>query len=441
MSRRANTSLRRELGLFALIAYGVGDILGAGIYALVGEIAGIAGTASWVAFGIALFVAALTALSYAELGSRFPRSGGESYFCLQAYQSPSLALLVGWLVLCSGIVSLATVSRAFVGYVSELFGETPSTVAEFTAILLFLIVLGGINFWGIQQSSKTNVLCTAVEASGLLLVIAVGITFLAANAGAKEANVVVERAAWPAWTSIGQGAAVAFFAFIGFEDMVNVAEEVRSPERNLPIAIIVALLLAGAVYVAVVWVATAVVPPADLAASQAPMLAVVQRAAPAIPAWSFTIVALFAVANTGLLNFIMASRLLYGMAQQGLVFDWLSHVHTRTSTPHWSIAIVFIGALTLAVSGTLVYLAGTTSVLLLTVFLSVNLSLVSIKHRDSTTRRAFQIPIVVPILAAAASGMLIAFVPPTSLLSAAIVFAMGVLLVVVRRMRHAENNG
>jgi APA family basic amino acid/polyamine antiporter len=438
MERSANGKLRRTLGLTALISYGVGDILGAGIYALVGKIAGIAGPASWLAFCVALAVAALTALSYAELGSRFPRSGGESFFCQQAFRSSGLALLVGWLVLSSGVVSLATVSRAFSGYAFELIAVAPSPMLELASVFLFLVILGGINFRGIQQSSRANIVCTVVEAAGLLFVIAVGIAFLATDVPepvADESNAVN----WPTWMAIGQAAAVAFFAFIGFEDMVNVAEEVRSPKRNIPIAIIAALLIAGTVYIAVVWVATAVVPPAELANSQAPLLEVVRRAAPAVPIWSFTTVALFAVANTGLLNFVMASRLLYGMSQQGLVPDWLGQVHAGTKTPHVSIVIVFVAALALASSGTLVLLAGTTSALLLTVFLSVNLALVAIKRRDPGERGGFRIPIGVPMVAAIASAVLICFVPLKSLLSGAVVIALGVVLVLLR-MRHLSRS-
>ena len=434
MDPPTDSNLRRELGLFALIAYGVGDILGAGIYALVGKIAGIAGPASWVAFGVALLVASLTALSYAELGRRFPRSGGESFFCQQAFRSPSAALLIGWLVLCSGVVSLATVSRAFAGYLLELFGVGRSAPLESLSILLFIIVLGAINFRGIRQSSFTNVLCTFVEATGLLLVIVVGIAFIAGSKPA-EASTVPPPATWPHWMAIGQAASVAFFAFIGFEDMVNVAEEVRSPERNMPIAIVAALVIAGTVYIAVVWVATAVVPPGELSSSQAPLLTVVQRAAPAIPAWLFSTIALFAVANTGLLNFVMASRLLYGMARQELVPDWLGHVHKGTNTPHWSIVAVLIAAIAVALSGTLTYLAGTTSALLLVVFLSVNVALVFIKKGNPHELSRFKVPIALPILAAVATIALIGFVPGTSLLSGAVVVAIGGVLVLIRLLR------
>lgn len=433
MNEPTNTNLRRELGLLALIFYGVGDILGAGIYALVGKIAGIAGAASWLAFCFALAVAALTALSYAELGSRFPRSGGESYFCQRAFQMPFLAFVVGWLVFCSGVVSLATVSRAFVGYLFELAAVTTSTTLEFLAIALFLTVLGGINFWGIKQSSRANILCTTIEASGLLLVILSGVAFLLTNDRVPMIEAPREFEAWPAWTAIGQAAAVAFFAFIGFEDMVNVAEEVRSPERNLPIAILVAVVIAGGVYIAVVWVATAVVPATELASSQAPLLVVIQRAAPAVPAWLFTTIALFAVANTGLLNFIMASRLLYGMAQQRLIPVSLGRVHATKKTPHVAILCVFTAAFVLAFSGTLVYLAGATSALLLAVFLTTNLSLLSIKRNEEKTDLGFRLPIIVPAMAAIASVGLIGFLPANSMFIAVSVVAFGVVLGAVRR--------
>ena len=431
-------TLRRELGLLALIAYGVGYILGAGIYVLVGKIAGVAGSGSWVAFAIALGIASLTALSYAELGGRYPRSGGEAHFCQEAFRSPPVSLLIGWLVLCSGVVSLATVSRAFAGYLTDLFSVQPTVSVEIILILLLLALLGGINYWGIRQSSRANIVCTVVEASGLMLVIIVGLMFLVRGQVA-EAQVAAGHnpatVGWPSWFAISQGAALAFFAFIGFEDMVNVAEEVKDPKRNLPRAIMAALVISGSVYIVVVWVATFVVPAAELAVSQAPLLEVVRRAAPKIPPWSFATIALFAVANTGLLNFIMASRLLYGMAQQRLLPSWLGKVSATTGTPHLAIATVFTAALVLAVSGTLVYLAGTTSVLLLLVFAAVNLALVVVKRRNVGEHRGFKAPVLVPIIGACASLVLIGFLPRASLLTATILIATGFVVVVTQAIR------
>jgi amino acid transporter len=217
--------------------------------------------------------------------------------------------------------------------------------------------------------------------------------------------------------------------------MVNVAEEVESPERNLPAAILTALLLAGGIYIAVVSIATSIVPPETLAESDAPLLEVVHRAAPAFPMWIFTLIALFAVANTGLLNCIMGSRLLYGMAEQRLLPHFLSRVNGLTQTPHWAIVTLLIAGILLAFSGTLAYLAGTTSVLLLIVFATVNVSLVVVKWRQPEAPDTFRVPLLIPILGGLTCLILIRFLPPKSLLTASGLFLFGLILVLARIMR------
>jgi amino acid transporter len=293
-------------------------------------------------------------------------------------------------------------------------------------------VLGAINLWGIRQSSTVNIICTVVEAAGLLTVIVVGLVFLSE----RQAAAPVEAAAEPiAWWGVLQGSALAFFAFIGFEDMVNVSEEVKRPERNLPIAILTAFSLAAIMYIAVVLVATAVVPPHDLAASDAPLLEVVRRGLPDVSSWWFTAIALFAVANTGLLNFIMGSRLLYGMAGEGLLPRWLYAVHPKTETPHRTIGVVFIIAITLALSGTLAHLAGTTNVLLLTVFATVNVSLLVLKRKRMENSSAFRVPAIVPLLGVTSCLTLIVFVPWQSLLTAIVMIAVAGLIVAAFQRR------
>ena len=424
--------LRRSLGFWALVLYGVGDILGAGIYALVGKVAGVAGAASWAAFAVALLVAGLTALSYAELGGRFPRSAGESYFTQQAFGRPGLALVVGWVVLCSGVLSLATVSVAFGGYMSSLVPGLPPSIAV-TGILL---LLAAINFRGMRESSTTNIVATMVELTGLLVVIVVGARFLFDSPDVSIRQTIAASSE-VSWIAIARGAALSFFAFIGFEDMVNVAEEVKDPERNMPRAILLALLIAGCVYLLVVIVATTVVPPATLAESEAPLLSVVQRASDVVPDRLFTLIALFAVANTGLLNFIMGSRLIYGMSGQGLLPSALGTVHPKRQTPHLAILTVLLAALTLALPGTLTYLAGTTSLLLLLVFFTVNLSLVIIKRHDRKPLRTFCAPRTIPIAGALSCLGLMPFVPRSSLLTAGVILALGAGLVGLHARRSA----
>ena len=427
MTDSQRPQLRRTLGFWALVFYGVGDILGAGIYALVGKVAGVAGPASWAAFAVALVVAGLTAVTYAELGGRFPRSAGESFFAEQAFGRPRLALIVGWVVLCSGVLSLATVSVAFAGYLGRLVPGLPPQVL----VAGILLLLAAINFRGMQESSATNIIATMVELTGLLTVIVSGALFLGRS---DDLGITQTLASGRdvGWTGIASGAALGFFAFIGFEDMVNVAEEVKDPERNMPRGILVALGVTGIVYLLVVLIATSVVPPEELAASDAPLLTVVQRASNAVPERLFTLVALFAVANTGLLNFIMGSRLIYGMSRQGLLPTALSTIHPRRRTPHLAIFSVLVAALALALSGTLTYLAGTTSLLLLMVFFVVNASLLAIKRREAAPAKTFRAPRWVPVVGAIFCLGLMPFVPSGSLLTAAIVLATGAALVALR---------
>ncbi len=416
--------LRRSLGFWALAIYGIGDILGAGIYALVGKVAGIAGSASWLSFAIALSVAALTAVTYAELGGRFPKSAGESFFAEQAFRSKGLALVVGWVVLCSGVLSLATVSVAFGGYMTGLVPELPVPVT----VVGILLLLAAINFRGMRESSATNIVATMIELTGLLIVIVAGALFLGREDASSIAQ-TIEAGRETDWTSIARGSALAFFAFIGFEDMVNVAEEVKDARRTLPRAILTALAVAGGIYMLISWLTVQVVPPAQLAASKAPLLEVVRKGAPAVPDGLFTAIAIFAVTNTALLNYVMGSRLLYGMSRQGLLPSWLGEVHEGRRTPHWAILTVLMVALTLALSGSLTYLAGSTSLLLLLVFFTLNVSLMTIKRRDDPPKRTFCAPPAAPVLGAVTCLGLMPFVPAASLLTAAVIVALGLGLV------------
>ena len=418
-------SLLRHMGFWAIVAYGVGDILGAGIYALIGKIAGIAGHYCWIAFCVAFVTASFTALSYAELGSRFPRSGGEATFCLEGFKSPWVSFQIGWLVLFSGIVSMATISRAFAGYLSPLVPGVPAPLI----IAVFLFLLTAINFAGIRHSSSANIACTLIEVSGLLIIVAIGANTLLNHGGLALAPVSGERVSMPLMLQAG---ALAFFAFIGFEDMVNVSEEVKNPERSIPAAIITALGLASLLYVAVAIISVNVVEPQQLAQAKAPLLEVVRIGAPSFPLSLFTIIALFAVSNTSLLNFITGSRLIYGMADQGLLPKVLARIHPRTRTPYVAIFLVLAVTLALALSGTLTFLAGTTSTLLLLVFIAVNGSLLRIKQQRREGGK-FHVPAFVPLFGIISCSGLIAFVPHRSLVTAGGVAAAGVILWLLNR--------
>lgn len=429
-------SLKRVFGLPTLVIYGVGDILGAGIYALVGKVAGFSGTLVWVSFLTAMVVAALTALSYAELGSRFPRSGGVAYFVHRTFNNHLLSTLVGWIMFCTCLVSMATGAKAFAGYFNT-FGATAfagylNNVPDWFVILALFSALAYVNFRGIEESSALNIVCTTIEASGLVIVILVSSLFLFGSAESTVSASAISPAPAIGLSAIFQGASLAFYAFIGFEDIVNVAEEVKNPERNVPKAILLSLGIAGTVYILVSWLATQVLSPVDLANSKAPLLDVVSQAQPNFPRFIFTFIPLFAILNTGLLNFVTASRLLYGMSREGLLPAWLGQLHAKRATPYRTLIVILPTAIALALSGKIEFLAGATATLLLAMFCLVNISLLITKRREPQTN-SFQVPFAVPALALLFNLALVAFASRESHLLALAFTAVGIGLIAIRQ--------
>ncbi|MHC4549464.1 MAG: APC family permease [Planctomycetota bacterium] len=432
-------SLKRSFGLVTLVAFGIGDILGAGIYGLIGNVAREVGSAVWASFLVAFVVAAFTGLSYAELGSRLPHSGGEARYAENAFRRKWLAYVVGFLVLLSGIVSISTVSHIFANYLTAKGGLLPE-LPGWIMRLLFLLGIGAVTFWGIRQSSATNVVCTLVEMGGLLVVVVVALPSFGTvdylEFPVREGGAAFEGV--PVWALLS-GGVLAFYSFIGFEDLANVAEEVKDPRRNLPRAIVIALAIAAVFYGLVSIAAVSVVPHQELAAD-VPLLEVVKRAAPGFPIRLFSVIALFAVTNTALVNFVMGSRLLYGMARQELVPAALGRVHPGRSTPHVSILLILVvtGILTLALGKAT--LAGTTSFILLAVFFVVNISLAVMKLRQGEGEEGgVKVPLFVPFVGAALTVALALATKPKALISFAILAPAGLLLYLlahgVRRLR------
>ena len=424
--------LRRSLGLWSLAIFGIGDILGAGIYGLVGNVAAEAGWLAWASFLIAMLTAGLTGLSYAELATRHPYSAGEAKYCLAAFRRPWLAFLVGWMVFWSGVISMSAVAHACGNYVQAVWPQVPAGVVWFT----FVVLVSGINCWGIRQSSWMNIAFTLIEISGLVLIVIAGLSY------ATEFGIETD---WetPTLQSVRGafgGATLAFFAYIGFEDMINLAEEVESPARVYPKAIPLAILFCGTLYLLVSLACLAVLPAGQLGKSQAPLLDVIRIAAPFVPAGIFAGIALVAVANTGLLNSIMASRLLYGMARQGLLPKWLSAVHPGTKTPHRAVLALACVSGVLIVSGTLSHLASTTSWSLLLVFALVNLSLIRVRLRDGRHPETFSVPLFIPFLAVAACLGLMAFADLQVLLWGAVILAVGGVMALVYRPQEIESS-
>ena len=383
--------LVRSIGPFQLTLYGLGSMLGAGIYGLIGQAAGQVGNAVWASFLVAMVAALLTALSYASLGSRYPRAGGAAFVTQKAYGMPLLSFVVGLAVVCSCLASVATQSQVFAGNLNVLLGK-----GSFPAWAIgagFLLAMAALVLRGIQESMWVNVAFTLVEAAGLLLVIAVGIPYWG------SVN-LLEVPGLPGGDAtallVMQGAVLTFFAFIGFEDTLNVAEECRDPQRTIPIALISAMAIGALIYVAVAITAVSVVPWRELAETPGPLTEVMARAAPGLAPWVFTAVTLFAVANTALLNYVSSSRLVYGMARQGLLPRALGRVHQRTRTPHVAALLLLAILLPLGLLGSVANLASASVLLLLVVFAVVNGALFILQGRATEPLGRFEIPRWVP---------------------------------------------
>ena len=390
-------ALRRSISLWQMTLYGAGGMLGAGIYGLIGQVAAEMGSAIWLAFALSLVAAGLTGLSYASLGSRYPRAGGAAYITQRAYGRDLLTHVVGLAVACSGLTSIAAGARV----VGDNLQALPGLEGLPTGALAFayVAVVAAIAYRGIRESMWANVALTLMEAGGLLLVIAVSLRFWG-SANLMEFPVGPETEAGLPLVFLAQGIVLTFYAFIGFEDSLNVAEELKNPRRNLPLGLVTALVLTVVIYMSVAISAVSVVPWQELAEANAPLAEVVARAAPWFPAWVFIVITVFAVANTGLINYVTASRLLYGMARDGHLPPLLSKVHPVRRTPHVAIGLIFALVAALILSGDISELASATVLLLLLVFLVVNGALVVLKMRPDEPRGGFELPIAVPALGA-----------------------------------------
>jgi basic amino acid/polyamine antiporter, APA family len=393
----APAGLKRAITRNMLLLFVVGDVLGAGIYALVGEIGGRVGGAIWAAFVLAIVLAFFTAVAYAELVTKYPRAAGAALYANKAFGISFLTFMVAFAVMASGLTSASTLARAFGGdYLAE-FVSVPTVLVA----IGFLAVVAAINLRGIGESVRLNVALTLVELGGLLLVVVIGAAALLDGGGdpGRALEIKEGEALIPA---VMAGAGLAFYAMIGFEDSVNVAEEARDPERDYPRALFGGLLIAGLVYLGVSTVATMAVPTGTLAASSGPLLEVVQLGPLAVSTEVFAVIALFAVSNSALINMIMASRLLYGMSTQRIVPGAFSRVLPNRRTPFVAIAFTTLLGVILVSTGDLSTLADMTVLLLLCVFALVNVA-VLVLRRDPVEHAHYHAPTALPVIGAAVS--------------------------------------
>ena len=382
------TRLKRTITLPVLLFYGLGNILGAGIYVLIGKVAGEAGMYVPLAFFVAFIVAGFSAFSYSELSARYPLAAGAAVYIHEGFHSAALSRFSGVLIACSGMVSAATIARGFYGYFSTLL-----PLPEVVVITGIILLLGALTMWGISQSVGVAASLTLIEILGLLLVIWAGRDALATVP--EHFDVLIPPLQSTAMIGIILGSFLAFFAYIGFEDMVNIAEEVKNPRRNLPAAILLALLMASVVYASVALVAVLTVDRDTLAVSQAP-LADVFSATSDIDPRIISAISMIAIINGALIQMIMASRLFYGMAVKGWIWKPLAIVNSKTQTPINATALVVVLILGLALWIPLETLAKGTSYLVLIVFALANAALLLIKRRQKTPAGIINNPLWVP---------------------------------------------
>ncbi|ASR00987.1 putative amino acid permease YhdG [Gordonia rubripertincta] len=387
------TPLRRAISGKMLFLFILGDVLGAGIYALVGEIAGEVGGAIWVPLVVALVMALLTAGSYAELVTKYPRAGGAAVFAQQAYRSSLVSFLVGFCMLAAGVTSAAGLALAFAGDYFTTFLDVPTTATA----LVFLVAIAALNARGISESVRANVVMTIVEVSGLVLVVVLAAVVLGRGDGEPHRVFEFDSSTTPA-LAVLSAALLAYYSFVGFETSANVAEEVRNVRRVYPKALFGALITAGVVYVLVGLAVSIVVSPDELAGSSGPLLEVVTIADVGVPDQLFSLIALIAVANGALLTMIMASRLTFGMARDGLLPSALAKVLPGRRTPWASIIATTAIAMVLSATGSVAALAETVVLLLLFVFLSTNVA-VLVLRRDRADTDHFRAWTIVPVLA------------------------------------------
>ncbi|HET6859219.1 MAG TPA: APC family permease [Streptomyces sp.] len=392
------SALKRVLGPKLLLLFVIGDILGTGIYATTGKVAGKVGGALWLPFAIGFVVAILTAASYVELVGKYPKAAGAALYTQKAFKVPFFTFIIAFMVMCSGLSSASAAARAFSGdYLAEFTDAVPPTLVA----VLFILALAALNLRGVSESVKTNVVLTIVELSGLAVILVIGA--YAVMSGEGEASRLGEFEAsgtgFALMTSVLGATALGFFAFVGFEDSVNMAEETKDPQRTFPRAIFIGVAVTGTIYVLVALISSLLVDSKTLSGSSGPLLEVVKAGGIDFPPKLFALIALFAVTNSALINIMMASRLCYGMANERILPRAMGRVLSGRRTPVVGIVFVSLLAIGLVSTGEIEGLGDTTSFLLLCVFAVVNVA-VLVLRKDRVEHKHFRTPTALPVLGA-----------------------------------------
>ncbi|GAA2691201.1 APC family permease [Nonomuraea recticatena] len=435
-------SLKRAIGPKLLILFIVGDILGTGVYALTGSVAGRIGGALWIPFLVGFVIAALTAMSYVELVTKYPRAAGAALYTQLAFRKPFLTFMVAFAVMCSGLTSASAAARAIGGRYLQEFVTIPTVVVG----IIFIIAVAALNYRGVSESVKTNIVFTLIELTGLLVIILIGVYAVATGAGepSRLLEIRADESGGLLLALLGS-TALAFFAFVGFEDSVNMAEETKDPSRNFPRAIFMGVAITSTVYILVALTSSLLVDYRVLQDSDGPLLEVVKAGGLAFPPQLFAAIAMFAVANSALINMMMASRLVYGLANERVVPKALGMVDPRRRTPVVGILFTTALAIGLISSTEIAGLGETTAFLLLCVFAVVNIA-VLVLRREEVDHAHYRAPTALPAIGAVMALVLASPLtgrPGNVYVIAGVLLGIGVLLWLVnwaftRRQRHEE---
>ncbi len=378
-------ALRREAGLFQLVAYGVGNIIGAGIYVLVGEASGLAGGMVWAAFLIGAAIATFTGLSYAELSSMYPKAASEYIFLGRAYGSRFLSFLTGWTMLATEVVAIAAVALGFAGYLNSLID-----VPEMLAAATMLVLLACLVLVGIKQSLSVNTVLSVIAIGGLAVVIVLGLFF-------PTDGVEAQHLTMPTLGIEGLLAATAlvFFAYIGFDNIANLAEETKRPERTIPMGLVLSVAISTLLYVLVGFAATSLATPAELDASDAPLALAASRALGDSAFNVLAVTALLTTLNTCLVLIIVSSRMVYGMSREGVLPIAAGRVSRKNGSPYVAVVLVLAAALCFLTLGSTAAIARVTSFGSLLTFVLVNLAMLHLRRVAPDMRRPFKAPMSV----------------------------------------------
>jgi APA family basic amino acid/polyamine antiporter len=369
--------------------YGVGLILGAGIYVLIGEAAGFAGNALWISFILGGIVAAFAGLSYSELTALFPRAAAEYVFVKEGFRSDFIGFIVGWLTILTSIIVAATVALGFGGYMEEL-----TNIPIIISALAILGILSFVNFIGIKESAWANTIFAIITIAGLGIIIVIGFSFPMETEIDYFENPL-------GFSGIILAFVLVFFAFIGFEDMANVAEEVKRPQRTIPRAIMLSVLITTIIYIFVSFASIRIVGWEQLAESSAPLAFVAEQRLGNQGHFVLSIIALFATASTILITLVAGARIFYGMSRDGSLPSKLALIHHKTKTPWLAVILIFVTAIGFSFIGDIVIVANIVVFAVVVTFAMINLSVILLRYTRPDLERPYRVPVNVgkfPIL-------------------------------------------